>query len=127
MFVVKYLVKEVGNILNRLVFDKRVPRREHQQSALQLQEEWKKNLPKQLTKIKQEYPDCDVEVWSMDEDRLGLQPVVRRQWVDEYSNAIAKINWQFQWLWLYGFVHPNSGETKEWILPLVNEKIFSQV
>lgn len=80
-----------------------------------------------MTKIKQEYPDCDVEVWSMDEDRLGLQPVVRRQWVDEYSNAIAKINWQFQWLWLYGFVHPNSGETKEWILPLVNEKIFSQV
>ncbi len=63
----------------------------------------------------------------MDEHRLGLQPVIRRQWVDEYSNAIAKINWQFQWLWLYGFVHPDSGETKEWILPFVNTKLFNQV
>lgn len=63
----------------------------------------------------------------MDEHRLGLQPVVRRQWVDEYSNAIAKINWQFQWLWLYGFVHPYSGEPYWGILPLVNEKIFSLV
>lgn len=50
MFVVKYLVKEVGNILNRLVFDKRVPRREHQQSALQLQEEWKKKSAQTIDK-----------------------------------------------------------------------------
>ncbi len=63
----------------------------------------------------------------MDEHRLGLQPVVRRQWVDEYSNAIAKINWRFQWLWLYGFVHPNSGETYWWILPFVNDQLFSKV
>ena len=22
------------------------------------------------------------------------------------------VNWRFQWLWLYGFVHPSRGETK---------------
>ena len=50
MFVVKDLVKEVGNILNRRVFDKRVPRREHQQSDLQIQEEWKKKSAQRIDK-----------------------------------------------------------------------------
>ncbi|WP_333377632.1 transposase [Microcoleus sp. B4-D4] len=30
-------------------------------------------------------------------------------------------------MWLYGFVHPQSGETKAWILPFVNTEIFNQV
>ena len=24
---------------------------------------------------------------------------------------MAKVHWRYQWLWLYGFVHPESGET----------------
>lgn len=77
--------------------------------------------------IKEEYPESDVEVWSMDEHRLGLKPVLRREWVDEYTQATARINWKFQWLWLYGFVHPSTGETYWWILPFVNSEIFTQV
>jgi transposase len=30
-------------------------------------------------------------------------------------------------LWLYGFVHPSSGETKAWILPFVNSQLFERV
>jgi hypothetical protein len=37
----------------------------------------------------------------MDEHRLGLKPVLRREWVDEFSNATAVVNWRLQWLWLY--------------------------
>jgi hypothetical protein len=36
------------------------------------------------------------------------------------SIPIANVNWRFKWLWLYGFVHPQSGETYWWILPFVN-------
>lgn len=63
----------------------------------------------------------------MDEHRLGLKPVLRRAWVDEYSQASAKINWRFQWLWLYGFVNPSTGGTYWWILPFVNCQLFTQV
>jgi hypothetical protein len=47
--------------------------------------------------------------------------------VDEFSNATAVVNWRFQWLWLYGFVHPSSGETYWWILPFVNSQLFERV
>lgn len=40
---------------------------------------------------------------------------------------IAQVNWKYQWLWLYGFVHPQTGETYWWILPYVNTKLFSEV
>lgn len=63
----------------------------------------------------------------MDEHRLGLKPILRREWVDEFSNATAVVNWRFQWLWLYGFVHPSTGETYWWILPFVNSQLFDRV
>jgi len=47
--------------------------------------------------------------------------------VDEFSNATAQVNWRFQWLWLYGFVHPSTGETYWWILPFVNSQLFERV
>jgi hypothetical protein len=47
--------------------------------------------------------------------------------VDEFSNATAVVNWRFQWLWLYGFVHPSSGETYWWILPFVNSQLVERV
>jgi len=47
--------------------------------------------------------------------------------VDKFSDATATINSRFQWLWLYGFVHPSTGETKAWILPFVNNQLFERV
>jgi transposase len=47
--------------------------------------------------------------------------------VDEFSDATTTINWRFQSLWLYGFVHPSTGETKAWILPFVNHQLFERV
>jgi hypothetical protein len=63
----------------------------------------------------------------MDEHRAGLKPVMRRVWVDEWTTPIAKVNWKRKWLWLYAFVHPDSGQTYWWILPYVNSKLFNQV
>lgn len=63
----------------------------------------------------------------MDEHRIGLKPVMRRIWVDEFTVPIARVNWRFQCLWLYGFVHPQSGQTYWWILPYVNIELFNKV
>ena len=45
----------------------------------------------------------------------------------EGEQPLKNVNWRFQWLWLYGFVRPQSGETYWWILPKVNIKLFNRV
>ena len=86
-----------------------------------------KKLATVVSQVQKQHPDADVEVWTMDEHRIGLKPVIRRIWVDEWSVPIASVNWRFKWLWLYGFVHPQSGQTYWGILPFVNTQIFNQV
>lgn len=53
--------------------------------------------------------------------------MLRRVYVPEGENPIAQVNWRFKWLWLYAFVHPQTGETDWWILPYVNTKLFKRV
>ena len=65
-----------------------------------------------MARVQGEFPDAEVEVWAEDEHRLGLKPVLRAVWVSLGEQPIATVNWRFQWLWLYAFVHPESGETK---------------
>ena len=104
----------------------RVPRPEHQEADPAEQEVWKKKLQQETTRLQAEYPDADVEVWAEDEHRLGLKPLLRRVWVDEWTTPIAQVNWQFEWLWLYGFVRPQTGQTYWWILPKVNIDLFNR-
>ncbi len=80
-----------------------------------------------VKQIQTENPESDVELWAMDEHRVGLKPVIRRIWVDEWTVPTAQVNWRFKWLWLYGFVHPQSGQTYWWILPYVNIQLFNKV
>jgi hypothetical protein len=61
----------------------RVPRPSHQETGFTEQEQWKKKLAKTVTQVQEKYPDADVEVWTMDEHRVGLKPIIRRIWVDE--------------------------------------------
>ena len=53
--------------------------------------------------------------------------MLRRMWTPSGFQPVATVNWEFEWLWLYGFVHPESGETYWWILPYVNFKLFNRV
>ena len=66
-------------------------------------------------------------MWCEDEHRLGLKPIRRRVYVPQGQTPIANVNWKFEWLWLYGFVRPQTGETKAWILAFVNTELFNQV
>jgi DDE superfamily endonuclease/Winged helix-turn helix len=114
-----------------------VPRPHHQETTWEEQEAWKKKLASQTKRIQRKHPDANVEVWTMDEQtledsltlryRLGLKPVLRTVWTPSGEQPIAPVNWRYQWLWLYGFVHPQSGETYWWILPYVRTDIFNLV
>ena len=98
----------------------RVPRPKHDLANPLEQEAWKKKLAQRLVEIRRQHPKAKVEVWAMDEHRLGLKPVLRRVWVERGQQPIANVHWRYEWLWLYGFVHPKTGETYFWILPKVN-------
>jgi transposase len=80
----------------------RVPRSSHQETDYFEQEEWKKKLASLVALVQKSHPDADVEVWTMDEHRVGLKPIIRRMWVDEWTVPVANVNWRFKWLWLYG-------------------------
>ncbi|RQH35589.1 IS630 family transposase [Okeania hirsuta] len=105
----------------------KVPRPAHDKGEITEQEQWKKKLNQKVQEVGQKHPEATVEVWAMDEHRLGLKPICRRVWAQLGSHAIANVNWKYQWLWLYGFVNPNNGETYYWILPKVNVELFNRV
>ncbi|MHC5770866.1 MAG: hypothetical protein ACYTXI_35860 [Nostoc sp.] len=75
------------------------------------------------------YPNAGIEVWSMNEQtpedsltlryRLGLHPILHRVWVPFGSQPIASVIQKYKCMWLCGFVHPESGETYWWIIPLL--------
>jgi transposase len=94
----------------------RVPRPEHEGADLAEQEAWKKKLSQSAQQLQSQDANATVEVWCEDEHRLGLKPMSRRIWVEEGWQPVAQVNWRFQWLWLVGFVHPPTGETKQILL-----------
>ena len=71
-----------------------------------------KKLGWKLEFLQAKYPHAEIEVWSEDEHRLGLQPILRRVWTSIGEQPIADVKIQYKWVWLYAFVHPESGETK---------------
>lgn len=76
-----------------------------------------KKLHAEVEQLQTTYPEAKLELWCEDEHRLGLKPILRRVYVPEGVSPLAQVNWRFEWLWLYGFVHPRTGESYYWILP----------
>jgi transposase len=63
-------------------------------------------------------------VWAEDEMRLGLRPVIRRVWAPRGQRPVARVRRRYEWLYLYGFVRPSTGEVHWLILPTVNVEVF---
>jgi len=101
----------------------RSPRPQHGEADLQ--EQRGKKLAQQTARVQAEHPEADVEVWTMDEHRLGLAGAAGCG--SEGEQPIAQVNWRFQWLWLCWVCSPSVGETYWWILPKVNINLFNRV
>ncbi len=78
-----------------------------------------------LEDLEEAHPEAEVELWTQDEARLGLKPVVRRVWAPVGMRPIAGAKRGYEWTYLYGFVHPQSGKVFWLILPTVNTELFS--
>jgi transposase len=84
-----------------------------------------KKLPEEVEKLRQIYPEAIIELWSQDEHRIGLKPILRRVWARKGSRVRAVVRPRYQWMYLYGFVQPQSGATSWLLMPKVNTTAFS--
>jgi len=75
--------------------------------------------------IQQAHPQVEVELWCMDEHRIGLKPVIRRVWMLKGHRPIIRVQHRYEWLYVYGFAHPESGDTHWLLLPSVNVEVFT--
>ena len=72
-----------------------------------------------------------MELWAEDEARLGLKPVLRRVWAprgkEKEKRPEAVVRQRYQWMYVYGFVHPSSGRSEWWLLPGVSTEAMNAV
>jgi len=73
-----------------------------------------------------ERPDRPVELWAEDECRLGLKPAARRVWCLRGVRPACSGRHRFEWLYVYGFARPSTGQTVSVILPRVNAELMGQ-
>ena len=60
----------------------------------------------------------------MDEHRIGLKPIVGRVWAKRGKAPTVPVQHRYQWLYLYAFARPQTGEGQYWLLPSVNTEVF---
>src|SRR5258708_18230940 len=87
----------------------------------------KKTLPEELARVQHQYPEALVELWAMDEHRVGLKPILRRVWAPKGTPVRAVVAQRYEWMYVHGFVHPQSGQTSWLLMPSVNVEVFSTV
>ncbi|KAI9132121.1 hypothetical protein [Acaryochloris sp. CCMEE 5410] len=47
--------------------------------------------------MERRYPNAQVEVWSFDEHRLGLKPIIRKIWAPVGQRPIAEVDHRYEW------------------------------
>lgn len=67
--------------------------------------------------IKAANPQAQVQLWSQDEARFGLQPIIKRRWSKIGMRPRAEVNPQYEWTWSYGAVEMATGNSFFLILP----------
>jgi len=67
--------------------------------------------------LQKAHPAEVVEVWSQDEARFGLKPVLRRVWAPIGERPLGEIDERYEWLWLYAATHPQTGRVFWLVLP----------
>lgn len=86
---------------------------------------FQQNLPVTLADEQRAYPAAKGELWSSDEHRVGLQPILSVVWAPRGERPEAVVRPRYEWLYVVAFVHPEGGETSFWLVPAINAGIFS--
>lgn len=124
--------EKVGNqrgwdYLKKCSYSWQSPRPEHRKGDKLEQEIFKANLPLKVKKLEQENPGVQIDLWFFDEHRIGLKPIFRKVWSKIGVRPTAIVQHRYEWLYVYGFVKPKTGETLWYLIPRVNTKWLNLV
>lgn len=70
------------------------------------------------------FPRATVELWTVDEHRIGLKPILHKVWCFDGQRPLAPVQHRYEWRYLVGFVHPVSGRTVFHLASSVNIPLF---
>jgi hypothetical protein len=65
-------------------------------------------------------PQDTVELWTIDQHRIGLKPILRRLWSPRGQRPGALVQHRYQGGYREAFGHPGSGRTWWWFRPTVS-------
>lgn len=63
----------------------------------------------------------------MDEHRVGLKPILRRVWSRRGQRPQVMVRPRYEWLYVYAFVCPETGETEFWLVPEANTETYGLI
>jgi hypothetical protein len=110
--------------LRRLGARLRMPRPRHVHADPQAQADFKQRLRPLLREVATAFPQASVELWALDEHRIGLKPILRKVWSLGDQRQLAPIQHRYEWRYLVGFVHPASGRTVFHLATSVSVPLF---
>jgi transposase len=70
------------------------------------------------------FPHAQIELWAVDEHRIGLKPIRHKVWCFDGQRPIAPVQHRYDWRYLVGFVHPASGRTVFHLATTVSISLF---
>lgn len=128
--VARWIEKETGiekvwnqrgwDYLKKCSYSWQSPRPTHRKADKLEQEIFKANLPLIVQKLEQDNPNVEIDVWFFDEHRIGLKPILKKVWSKTGTRPEAIVSHRYEWLYVYGFVKPKTGETLYYLIPRVN-------
>jgi transposase len=77
-----------------------------------------------LREVATAFPQAQVELWTVDEHRIGLKPILHKVWCFDGQRPLASVEHRYEWCYLVGFVHPASGRTLFHLASTVNIPVF---
>jgi hypothetical protein len=86
-----------------------------------------KRVTEAVTEERARHPGAAVELWAFDEPRAGLKPVLRRVWAKRGRRPVAVVAPGYEWLYLYDFVRPATGDLVWFLGNTVNTALFAAV
>jgi hypothetical protein len=78
-----------------------------------------KNVRRRVKRLQEANRGKRVEVWAEDESRLGLKPIGRRVWSLRGHRPGSCGRTRYEWLYVYVFTRPKTGESFWVLLPRV--------
>lgn len=91
----------------------------------QAQVDLKQHLRPLLRQVAMAFPQAAIELWAVNEHRIGLKPILKQVWTLPGQRPAASVKHRYDWRSLVGFVHPASGRTVWHLATTVNIELSS--